>query len=76
MFARVNSFGVQGLSGFAVAAEVPVTGVAGICAILYRLFGIPMGLNMFELYPFWYTFFTKLGFEVSGTVYVTVCEEK
>ena len=23
-----------------------------------------MGLNMFELYPFWYTFFTKLGFGV------------
>lgn len=26
--------------------------------------GIPMGLNMFELYPFWHTFFTKLGFGV------------
>lgn len=26
--------------------------------------GIPMGLNMFELYPFWYTFFTGLGFGV------------
>ncbi len=26
--------------------------------------GIPMGLNMFELYPFWYTFFTRLGFGV------------
>ncbi len=26
--------------------------------------GIPMGLNMFELYPFWYAFFTKLGFGV------------
>ena len=26
--------------------------------------GIPMGLNMYELLPFWYTFFTKLGFEV------------
>ena len=26
--------------------------------------GIPMGLNMFELFPFWYTFFTKLGFGV------------
>ena len=53
-----------GIYSFAVAAEVPVTGIAGICAILYRLFGIPMGLNMFELYPFWYTFFTKLGFGV------------
>ncbi len=26
--------------------------------------GIPMGLNMFELYPFWYTLFTRLGFSV------------
>ena len=26
--------------------------------------GLPMALNMFENLPFWYTFFTKLGFEV------------
>ena len=26
--------------------------------------GLPMGLNMYELLPFWHTFFTKLGFEV------------
>ncbi len=26
--------------------------------------GIPMGLNLFELLPFWHTFLTKLGFEV------------
>ncbi len=26
--------------------------------------GIPMGLNLFELLPFWHTFFTHLGFEV------------
>lgn len=26
--------------------------------------GIPMGLNMFEMLPFWNTFFTALGFEV------------
>ncbi len=26
--------------------------------------GIPMGLNLFELYPFWHTFFTTLGFGV------------
>lgn len=26
--------------------------------------GLPMGLNMYELLPFWYSFFTKLGFEV------------
>ncbi|MBR2700175.1 MAG: 2-hydroxyacyl-CoA dehydratase [Clostridia bacterium] len=26
--------------------------------------GIPMGLNMYELYPFWHALFTHLGFEV------------
>ena len=26
--------------------------------------GIPLVLNMYELFPFWYTFFTELGFEV------------
>ena len=26
--------------------------------------GIPLCLNMWELLPFWYTFFTKLGFAV------------
>ena len=26
--------------------------------------GMPMGLNFYELLPFWHTFFTKLGFEV------------
>jgi len=26
--------------------------------------GLPMGLNMYEMLPFWYTFFTRLGFEV------------
>ena len=25
--------------------------------------GLPMGLNMYEMLPFWHTFFTKLGFE-------------
>ena len=34
-----------GIYSFAVAAEVPVTGIAGISAILYRLFGVPMGLS-------------------------------
>ncbi len=29
--------------------------------------GIPMGLNMFELLPFWHTFLTKLDFEVIAT---------
>ena len=31
--------------------------------------GIPMGLNMFELYPFWYRFFTELKFEVMHSPY-------
>ena len=26
--------------------------------------GLPMGLNIFELLPFWHRFFTSLGFEV------------
>lgn len=26
--------------------------------------GLPMALNMYEMYPFWYNFFTDLGFEV------------
>lgn len=26
--------------------------------------GLPLGLNMYELLPFWYAFFTQLGFEV------------
>ncbi len=26
--------------------------------------GLPMGLNLYELLPFWHTFFTSLGFEV------------
>ena len=29
--------------------------------------GIPMGLNFFELLPFWHTFFTELGFSVVTT---------
>lgn len=32
-----------GLYNFVVAAEVPVTGVAGIGSILYRLIGLPIG---------------------------------
>ena len=34
-----------GIYSFAVAAGIPVTGGAGISAILYRLFGVPMGLS-------------------------------
>ena len=35
--------------------------------------GIPMGLNMYELLPFWHSFFTALGFEV---VYSPVSDKK
>lgn len=35
----------------------PVEGIRGKLAI-------PMGLNLFEMYPFWYRFFTELKFEV------------
>lgn len=35
----------------------PVSGTRG-------KIGIPLGLNMFELLPFWHAFFTELGFEV------------
>ncbi|MBQ3404713.1 MAG: 2-hydroxyglutaryl-CoA dehydratase, partial [Oscillospiraceae bacterium] len=40
-----------------LASYAPVPGPRG------RI-GIPMGLNMYELLPFWHAFFTKLGFEV------------
>lgn len=31
--------------------------------------GLPLGLNMYELLPFWHTFFTSLGFEVVHSPY-------
>lgn len=34
----------MGLYSFAVAAGVPITGVAGVGAIVYRLFGVPIGI--------------------------------
>lgn len=34
-----------GTYSFAVVAQVPVTGIAGIGAILYHLFGLPIGLS-------------------------------
>ena len=33
--------------------------------------GIPLVLNMYELWPFWYTFFTNLGFEVHHSGFST-----
>ena len=41
-----------------IDAYKPVEGLRG-------KLGIPMGLNMYELYPFWYRFFTELKFEVT-----------
>lgn len=40
----------------------PVEGIRG-------KLGIPMALNMYELYPFWYRFFTELKFEVFHSPY-------
>ncbi len=40
-----------------LAAYQPCKGARGTI-------GIPMGLNLFELYPFWHRFFTSLGFGV------------
>ncbi len=40
----------------------PVEGVRG-------KLGIPMGLNLYEMYPFWYRFFTELKFEVFHSPY-------
>jgi len=40
-----------------LAAYQPVPGPRGTI-------GLPFGLNIYELLPFWHTFFTKLGFEV------------
>jgi predicted CoA-substrate-specific enzyme activase len=40
-----------------LSAYLPVKGTRG-------KIGIPMGLNMYEMLPFWHTFFTSLGFEV------------
>ena len=41
-----------------LAAYRPVPGKRGVRV------GLPMGLNFYELLPFWHTLFTKLGFEV------------
>ncbi len=43
-----------------ISAYAPTRGDRG-------LIGIPMGLNMWELYPFWHTFFTGLGFGVTAS---------
>lgn len=42
----------------------PVEGLRGKLAI-------PMGLNMYEMYPFWYRFFTELKFEVTHSPFST-----
>lgn len=32
-----------------------------------KIIGLPLGLNMYELLPFWYTFFHELGYQVKTT---------
>lgn len=34
-----------GIYNFAIGADFPLTGISGICLILYRLFGLPIGLG-------------------------------
>lgn len=40
-----------------LASYTPLAGKRGVL-------GLPMALNMYEMLPFWYTFFTQLNFEV------------
>lgn len=47
---RLFCFGL-GLYSFAVAAEVPVASVAGIGAILFRLFGLRWCDNIIMFHP-------------------------
>ena len=59
-----NSFNIYEYKRNLLDSYKPVKGSRG-------KIGIPMGLNMFELLPFWHTFFTKLGFEVVRSPYST-----
>ena len=52
-----NDMNIYGYKLSLLDSYKPVEGVRG-------KLGIPMGLNMYELYPFWYRFFTELKFEV------------
>lgn len=54
---RTSQYNLYDYKRELLASYSPCTGKRGTI-------GIPMGLNMFELYPFWYAFFTKLGFGV------------
>ncbi len=54
---RTSQYNLYDYKRELLASYAPCTGKRGTI-------GIPMGLNMFELYPFWYAFFTKLGFGV------------
>ena len=38
-----------GIYNFAVASEFPMTGFSGLSLILYRLFGLPIGLTIMVL---------------------------
>ena len=54
---RTSQYNLYDYKRELLSAYAPCAGERGVI-------GIPMGLNMFELYPFWYTFWTKLGFGV------------
>ena len=54
---RTSQYNLYDYKRELLSSYAPCTGKRGVI-------GIPMGLNMFELYPFWYTFWTQLGFGV------------
>ncbi len=52
-----NSLNLYSYKNELLASYKPIKGKMG-------KIGLPMGLNMYEMLPFWHTFFTNLGFEV------------
>lgn len=52
-----NSFNLYAYKNYLLSQYKPEKGTLG-------KIGIPMGLNMYEMLPFWHKFFTLLGFEV------------
>ncbi len=52
-----NSLNIYDFKQKLILQYKPVSGTRG-------KIGIPLGLNMYELLPFWHAFFTELGFEV------------
>ena len=48
------------LGGLCIAIGWALIGLV----LCITIIGIPFGLNMYELLPFWHTLFSRLGFEV------------